>query len=66
MKIMLKYLKPFRRRMTAGISIKILGTLVELLLPYILSHILEKVVVREDIRQVIFWGLLMILCAGVA
>jgi len=66
MKIMLKYLKPFRGRMTLGVSIKVIGTLVELLLPYILSHILEKVVVREDVRQVIFWGLLMILCAGVA
>ena len=66
MKIMLKYLKPFRWRMTAGISIKVIGTLVELLLPYILSHILEKVVVRQDVRGVIFWGLLMILCAGVA
>ncbi|MBQ8447807.1 MAG: hypothetical protein IJX27_02615 [Clostridia bacterium] len=66
MKIMLKYLKPFRARMAAGISIKVLGTLVELLLPYILSHILEKVVVRQDVRQVVFWGLLMVLCAGVA
>ena len=66
MKIMLKYLKPFRRRMSVGLSIKIFGTLVELLLPYILSHILEKVVVREDVRGIIFWGLLMILCAGVA
>ena len=42
MKIMLKYLKPFRGRMSVGLSIKIFGTLVELLLPYILSHILEK------------------------
>ena len=66
MKIMLKYLKPFRGRMSVGLSIKIFGTLVELLLPYILSHILEKVVVRQDVRQIIFWGLLMILCAGVA
>ncbi len=66
MKIMLKYLKPFYRRMSVGVSIKVVGTLVELLLPYILSHILEKVVEREDVRQIIFWGLLMILCAGVA
>ena len=66
MKIMLKYLAPFRKRMGVGLSIKVFGTLVELLLPYILSHILEKVVVREDIRQIIFWGLLMVLCAGVA
>ncbi|MBQ8862288.1 MAG: ABC transporter ATP-binding protein [Clostridia bacterium] len=66
MKIMLKYLKPFYRRMSVGVSIKIIGTLVELLLPYILSHILENVVEREDVRQIIFWGLLMVLCAAVA
>jgi ATP-binding cassette subfamily B protein len=52
--------------MSVGLLIKIFGTLVELLLPYILSHILEKVVVREDIRGIIFWGILMILCAAVA
>jgi ATP-binding cassette subfamily B protein len=66
MKIMLKYLKPFRGRMSVGISIKVLGTVVELLLPYILSHILENVVERESVRQIVFWGLLMVLCAGVA
>ena len=66
MKIMLRYLKPFFGRMSLGLAIKVTGTLVELLLPYILSHILKNVVVTQDIRQVIFWGLLMIVCAFAA
>ncbi len=63
MKFLVKYLRPFFGRMSIGISIKILGTVVELMIPYILSHILENVVVTQDIRQIIFWGGIMILCA---
>ncbi|MBQ9746299.1 MAG: ABC transporter ATP-binding protein, partial [Clostridia bacterium] len=66
MKIILNYLKPFTGRMTLGVSIKIFGTVVELLLPYILSHILENVVVNSDVRDIIFWGALMVLCSAVA
>lgn len=66
MKIMLRYLKPFYGRMSVGLIIKITGTLVELLLPYILSHILKNVVVTEEVSEVIKWGGLMILCAAVA
>ena len=50
--------------MSVGISIKVLGTLVELALPYILSHILKNVVVKEDIGLIVLWGVVMILCAG--
>ena len=66
MKIMLRYLKPFYGRMSVGLFIKIAGTLVELLLPYILSHILKSVVVSQDIGEIVKWGGLMILCAAVA
>ena len=66
MKFLMKYLKPFLGRMSAGVSIKIFGTLVELMIPYILSHILENVVVTQDIRLIIFWGVMMLLCAAVA
>lgn len=51
--------------MTVGFIIKVLGTVIELMLPYILSHILKTVVLTQDIRQIILWGGLMILCAGV-
>ena len=66
MKTVFKYLFPYRRRMALGLSIKISGTLVELLLPYILSHILKTVVVSQSIPQIVLWGGLMVLCAGTA
>ena len=40
MKTILKYLEKYYKRMTLGLIIKIVGTLFELLLPYILSYIL--------------------------
>ena len=66
MKIMLRYLRPYFGRMSVGLTIKVIGTLVELALPYILSHILKNVVAREDIRQIIFWGVMMVVCAASA
>ena len=66
MKTVLKYLFPYRWRMGVGFCIKVAGTLVELLLPYILSHILKEVVVSQSIPQIVMWGGLMILCAAVA
>ena len=42
MKTVLKYLLPFKYKMSAGLTIKVIGTVVELFLPYILSHILKK------------------------
>lgn len=52
--------------MSVGLSIKIAGTLVELMLPYILSHILKTVVETQSVPEIIKWGGLMILCAGLA
>lgn len=64
MKSILRYLEPFYPRMAGGFLVKVSGTLLELLLPYILSHILKNVVVQEDLRLVIAWGCLMIVLAG--
>ncbi|MBQ9760194.1 MAG: ABC transporter ATP-binding protein, partial [Clostridia bacterium] len=66
MKTVLRYLKPFRGRMLIGFLIKVAGTLVELLIPLILSHILKNVVDSENLRLIITWGILMILCAATA
>lgn len=52
--------------MCIGFIIKVSGTLAELVLPYILSHILEKVILKENIKDIIFWGSLMILFAALA
>ncbi len=66
MKTVVKYIKPYYLRMLFGLSIKIAGTVVELFIPYILTHILENVIYRSQVKEIIFWGLMMILCAASA
>ncbi len=66
MKTVIKYLKPYFNRMTLGLFIKITGTMVELLLPYILSHILKNVVAAGELKNILSWGALMIVCAATA
>lgn len=65
MKTLLKYLKQYYGRMGLGFTVKTIGTLVELLIPYILSHILENVIGRK-VSDILLWGGLMVVCAGVA
>lgn len=65
MRTVLSYLKEFYCRMGFGFIIKTTGTLSELMIPYILSHILEDVIERE-IKDILLWGGLMMVCAGAA
>ncbi|MBO5747396.1 MAG: ABC transporter ATP-binding protein [Clostridia bacterium] len=66
MRTLFKYLKPYLGRMSLGFFIKVSGTLAELMLPYILSHILKKVVSFGSVKMILFWGSIMLICAGVA
>ncbi|MBR6530271.1 MAG: ABC transporter ATP-binding protein, partial [Clostridia bacterium] len=66
MKLLFRYLSSMRLLLTAGLSIKMLSTLIELVIPYILSHILDNVVPSESISAILLWGGAMILCAGAA
>ena len=50
--------------MAVGLSIKVVGTLIELILPYILSYILKSVVQKEEVGLIVFWGGVMIVCAA--
>ena len=52
--------------MAVGLTIKIAGTVVELFLPYILTHILDNVIGTLRIEKVVFWGIMMIICAALA
>ncbi|MBR5872458.1 MAG: ABC transporter ATP-binding protein, partial [Oscillospiraceae bacterium] len=66
MKFIFSYLKPFKNRMITSLLIKTLGTVAELFLPYLLTHILDNVITTLEIKKVIFYGVLMIICAAVA
>ena len=65
MKTILKYLKPYYARMLAGFLIKLTGTVAELMIPYILSHVLAEAI-RMKISDIVYWGLLMIACSAIA
>ncbi len=66
MKHILIYLSPYKRRMALGLTIKISATMIELFIPYILSHILKNIVIKESVVSIVMWGLIMILCAACA
>ena len=70
MKLVMKYLKPFGISLLIGFMIKVTGTLAELALPYILSHMLDVVVpanaAKGNVAPVFIWGGVMLLCAVAA
>lgn len=73
MRTVLAYLKPHRRYMCLSLTIKVLGTMVELALPYILSHIIQDVIkpmgaeaspdLAAGSRRIVMWAVIMIICA---
>lgn len=66
MKRLVAYLRPFIPRMSVGFMIKVFATLVELAIPWILSYIIDELIPKAEIRPVIFWGVLMIICSLLA
>ncbi len=66
MKRILSYLRPFRLRMLVGFLIKVTGTMAELVLPYILTYILEDVITELNVGKVVGYGGAMVIFAIVA
>ena len=66
MKTVLQYLRPQYVRLALQLTIKFIGTITELFLPWMLSHILDDVVPQKDMSQVYLWGIFMLLAATVA
>lgn len=66
MKTVLHYLRPRLGIMSVGLLIKFFGTVAELLLPWMLSIILDKAVPAGALGGILFWGGLMVLCAAAA
>ncbi len=66
MKLILQYVKPYLAQMFLGFFIKFIGTTMDLVLPYILAHIIDVLIPKEDMRPVLIWGGVMLLCSGIA
>jgi len=63
MKMILSYLKPYAPRMLLGLTIKFTGTIMDLLIPWILSYTIDDIVPLRDVRLIFLWGGIMFLCA---
>ena len=66
MQLIVKYIRPHLRRMSWGLMIKLFATIMDLLLPLILAHVIDVVAPTRDARLVLLWGGLMVLCSGAA
>lgn len=63
MKLIFHYMKKYRKLIVLGVALKLTGTVAELLLPYILEHLIDRVVPMGQVGQIFLWGGLMIVTA---
>ena len=63
MKFIFSYVKRHLNLVIFAMTIKLIGTIGELLLPYILQHLIDEVVPTKNMGHVILWGLGMMLLA---
>ncbi len=57
------YLKPQTKSMVIGLICKALGAILELVLPFLTSNIIDEVIPTGDVQRIILNCLLMVLCA---
>ncbi|MDF2484176.1 MAG: transporter transrane region [Herbinix sp.] len=60
MKKVLMYLKPYARRMLLGFTIKVIGTLMDLGLPWVLAFIIDDIIPYKKVSLILLWGIVMI------
>ena len=63
MELILRYMKKYSARIAQSMGIKLLGAVTELMIPYILEHLIDEVVPLGQLGQAVLWGGLMILTA---
>ncbi|MBQ8815135.1 MAG: ABC transporter ATP-binding protein [Lachnospiraceae bacterium] len=63
MKLIIRYMKACIGRICASVTMKSLGSLGELMIPYILEHIIDNVVPTKNVGMVFAWGFCMIIAA---
>lgn len=66
MKRIFEYLKPMTGKMLLGFIIKCIGTVMDLFLPWILAYMIDSIVPQKNVKLIIFWGVMMIVCAIIA
>lgn len=60
MKHIFTYIKPYGLRMLLGFLIKVLGTFMDLGLPWVLAYIIDEIIPLKEIKYILLWGVLML------
>lgn len=60
MKCVFRYLKVYRNAVIFTVTLKVIGTVTEFLIPYVLEYLLDEVSPTKDLTLVAFWGAVMI------
>lgn len=63
LRTLLKYVKPERWLITLALFVKGLGALSELVIPYILSKMIDDIAPTENVALIALWGGVMLACA---
>lgn len=63
MKFIFSYLKKYINLISIVLFVKFLGSFGELLLPYVLEHMIDEVVPSQNMKHVVFWGITMLVLA---
>ena len=66
MKRVIGYLRPYFSKMAFGMVVKFVGTIMDLFLPWILSHIVDDVVPTGQMSMIFLFGGLMLVCSILA
>lgn len=63
MRFIIKYVSIHKFYFILAFIIKFLGTTMDLIIPWILAHIIDYIVPLGKITLIIYWGIAMVLCA---
>ena len=63
MKFIYRYIKPIKYSIVFVLFLKMVASLLELLIPYVLEHIIDDVVLENSVWKVLVWGFIMIALA---
>lgn len=63
MKTVSHYIKPYVGRMAYGFVIKFIGTIMDLLLPWILAYMIDDIIPIKDMKLILLWGIIMVICS---
>ena len=66
MRTVYKYIKPVLWPMIGGLTLKFIAAMFDLTIPYFLETIIDKAAPTVQINQVLFWGVVMLVCSVLA